>query len=208
MSSSPAPGASPSPLSSIPDSIRDLFLPPGFPDSVTPDYLPYQLWSLPTHVTGHLSHSLATSSLLTAVGVSTSPAATVALSASIKWIIKDGVGALGRFIVGSRFSAEFDEDPRRWRLVAELLSTAGLGLEVATSLYPQSFMLLASAGKFGQALGKGMGKPVFRVIQTHFARSQNVGAVAAKEEVWEVAAQMVGLMASVAVLRTLEGSAG
>jgi hypothetical protein len=57
-----------------------------------------------------------------------------------------------------------------------------------------------------QALGKGMGKPVFRVIQTHFARAQNVGAVAAKEEVWEVVAQMAGLVASVAMLRALEGS--
>ncbi|GIL51565.1 hypothetical protein Vafri_7534 [Volvox africanus] len=192
------------PLTSLPDSIRDLFLPPGYPNCVTPDYLSYQLWSMPTHVTGHLSHSLVTSSLLAAVGISASPATTVALSASIKWIIKDGVGALGRLLVGSRFSAEFDEDPRRWRLVAELLSTMGLGLEVATSLYPQSFMLLACSGKFCQALAKGMGKPVFRVIQTHFARAQNVGAVAAKEEVWEVVAQMAGLIASVALLRVLE----
>jgi hypothetical protein len=37
-----------------------------------------------------------------------------------------------------------------------------------------------------QAVGKGMGRPVFRVIQTHFAAAGNVGAVAAKEEVWEV----------------------
>lgn len=93
----------PSPFSALaylPDSLRELFLPPGFPSSVTPDYLPYQVWSLPTHVTGHLSHSLVTSSLLAAVGVSSSPAATVALSASIKWIVKDGVGALGRLIIG------------------------------------------------------------------------------------------------------------
>ncbi|KAG2448238.1 hypothetical protein HYH02_006823 [Chlamydomonas schloesseri] len=186
--------------------LRELFLPPGYPDTVTPDYLAYQLWSVPTHITGHLSHALVTSSLLSAVGVSAGPTATVALSASIKWIVKDGVGALGRLIVGSRFSAEFDEDPRRWRMVAELLSTCGLGLEVATVLYPQYFLALACSGKFAQALGKGMGKPVFRVIQTHFARAQNVGAVAAKEEVWEVAAQMAGLAASVAVLRALEAS--
>jgi hypothetical protein len=44
-------------------------------------------------------------------------------------------------------------------------------------------LLLACSGKFCQALGKGMGKPVFRVIQTHFAAAGNVGAVAAKEEV-------------------------
>ncbi|KAG2489606.1 hypothetical protein HYH03_011886 [Edaphochlamys debaryana] len=193
-------------LAALPDTLKDLFLPPGFPSTVTPDYLPYQLWSMPTHITGHLSHSLVTSSLLSAVGVSAGPAATVALSASIKWIVKDGVGALGRLIVGSRFSAEFDEDPRRWRMVAEALSTAGLGLEVATVAAPQHFLLLACAGKFCQALGKGMGKPVFRVIQTHFARAQNVGAVAAKEEVWEVTAQMLGLVASVAALRALEGT--
>jgi hypothetical protein len=31
--------------------LRALFLPEGFPASVTPDYLPYQLWSIPTHIT-------------------------------------------------------------------------------------------------------------------------------------------------------------
>ncbi|KXZ56959.1 hypothetical protein GPECTOR_1g865 [Gonium pectorale] len=209
---SPGAAASPSrgphlpPLASLPSAARELFLPPGFPESVTPDYLPYQLWSVPTHVTGHLSHALVTSSLLAAVGVSAGPATTVALSASIKWIVKDGVGALGRLIVGSRLNVEFDEDPRRWRLVAEALSTAGMGLEVATSLVPMYFLPLACAGKFCQALGKGMGKPVFRVIQTHFAVAANVGAVAAKEEVWEVVAQMAGLAASVAVLRALEAT--
>ncbi len=167
-----------------------------------------------------------TSSLLSAVGLSAGPAATAALSASIKWIVKDGVGALGRLIVGrwgagnrgcegegvvtftprprkkrpiklpigpapellwieqwskgqgeggnrllpwilhpslsqqcrpsatfflfSRFSVEFDEDPRRWRMVAELLSTAGMGLEVCTMLVPQHFLALACGGKFMQ----------------------------------------------------------
>lgn len=33
------------------------------------------------------------------------------------------------------------------------------------------------------AAGKGMGKPAFRIIQTHFAAANNVGDVAAKEEV-------------------------
>ena len=37
------------------DPVRDLYLPDGYPASVTCDYLEYQLWSLPTHVTvgGH-----------------------------------------------------------------------------------------------------------------------------------------------------------
>lgn len=53
----------------------------------------------------------------------------------------------------------------------------GLALELATSLYPSHFLVLAGAGNFTKALGKGMGRPVFRVIQTHFAAADNVGAV-------------------------------
>ena len=41
-------------------------------------------------------------------------------------------------------------------------------------------------GTLSKAVSKGFAKPSFRVIQNHFAAANNVGAVAAKEEVWEV----------------------
>ena len=45
-------------------------------------------------------------------------------------------------------------------------------------------MLLAGAGNLALAAGKGMGKPCFRIIQTHFSKNRaNVGDIAAKEEV-------------------------
>lgn len=75
-------------------------LPRGFPDSVTPDYLEYQARCLPAHITGWMSKSLATSSLIHALNVGpVGPSGTVAASAAIKWITKDGIGALGRFLV-------------------------------------------------------------------------------------------------------------
>jgi hypothetical protein len=84
----------------------------------------------------------------------------------------------------------------------------GLSLEIATAVYPQQFLLLASLGNFSKAVGKGMGRPVFRVIQTHFAASGNVGAVAAKEEVWEVSAQLTGYALSVLLLQQLQDAGG
>ena len=42
---------------------------------------------------------------------------------------------------------------------------------------------IAGTGNLALAAGKGMGKPAFRIIQTHFAAANNVGDVAAKEEV-------------------------
>jgi hypothetical protein len=81
---------------------------------------------------------------------------------------------------------------------------------VATTISPANFLLLAGSGNLARAVGKGMGKPVFRVIQTHFAADNNVGAVAAKEEVWEVTGQLTGYACSVLVLQMLEdaGEAG
>jgi hypothetical protein len=85
---------------------------------------------------------------------------------------------------------------------------AGLAMEIATVVYPSQFLLLASLGNFSKAVGKGMGKPVFRVIQTHFAAAGNVGAVAAKEEVWEVSAQLTGYALSVLLLQALQDTGG
>lgn len=156
-----------------------------------------------------MSHSLAGSSMLSALGVGAGPATAVGFSAAIKWVTKDGVGALGRLFVGGRLSSVFDEDPKKWRMVAEAVTTLGLALEIATQVSPSNFVLLAGSGTLAKATGKGMGRPCFRVIQTHFATrgaQLNVGDVAAKEEIWEVAAQLLGLSASVALLSVLEAS--
>lgn len=91
-----------------------------------------------------------------------------------------------------RLSRVFDEDPKRWRMVSEFITTGGLALEIATQLHPSSFVLLAGSGTLAKATAKGMGRPAYRVVQTHFGTANNVGSVAAKEEVWEVTAEVSG----------------
>ena len=46
-----------------------------------------------------MSHSLATSSLLKAVGVNGGAVGAAGATAAVKWITKDGIGALGRLLV-------------------------------------------------------------------------------------------------------------
>lgn len=135
------------------------------------------------------------------------PAEVTAAAASIKWLTRDGLGAMGRLVVGVRGGVQIDEDPRLWRMVAEAVATLGLALEVLSQFRPGAvawFLALAGGGTFLRAMGKGLGRPSFRVIQTHFAAGCNVGDVAAKEEIWEVTGQLTGLGLSVALLSTLE----
>ena len=153
-----------------------------------------------------MSSSLATSSLLRAVGIGAGVVPATAMTAAIKWITKDGVGGLGRLVVGGRLSLFIDEDPRLWRMAAEAISTVGLSLEIGTIFFPAQFLLMAGTGNFAKALARGIAQPSFRVIQQHFARNNNIGEVSAKEESWEVAGQMTGLLTSVLILSLLQDS--
>ncbi|XP_039132012.1 protein root UVB sensitive 5 isoform X2 [Dioscorea cayenensis subsp. rotundata] len=74
--------------------------------------------------------------------------------------------------------------------------------ELCTQLYPEYFLLLASLGNLTKAVARGLKDPAFRVIQSHFAISSNLGDVVAKEEVWEVTAQLVGLALGILVMDT------
>ncbi|XP_057512559.1 protein root UVB sensitive 5 [Actinidia eriantha] len=188
-------------LSWLPDVIRDFILPAGFPGSVSDDYLEYMLLQFPTNVTGWICHALVTSSLLKAVGVGSFSGTTAAASAAaIRWVSKDGIGAVGRLFIGGRFGNLFDDDPKQWRMYADFIGSAGSIFDLTTQLYPAYFLPLASLGNLTKAVARGLKDPSFRVIQNHFAISGNLGEVAAKEEVWEVAAQLLGLSLGILIL--------
>ncbi|KAI3840903.1 hypothetical protein MKW92_040711 [Papaver armeniacum] len=188
-------------VSWLPDGIKVFVLPSGFPGSVSDDYLEYMLLQLPTNITGWICSILVTSSLLKAVGVgSFSGTSAAATAAAIRWVSKDGLGTLGRFFIGGRFGDLFDNDPKQWRMYADFIGSAGSIFDLTTPLFPAYFLPLASLGNLTKAVARGLRDPSFRVIQNHFAVSGNLGEVAAKEEVWEVTAQLIGLGLGVLVL--------
>ncbi|KAL6847882.1 hypothetical protein ACP4OV_022010 [Aristida adscensionis] len=187
----------------VSQAIKDFVLPAGFPGSVSDDYLDYMLLQFPTNVTGWICHVLVTSSLLKAVGVGSFTGTSAAASAAaIRWVSKDGIGAFGRLLIGGRFGTLFDDDPKKWRMYADFIGSAGSIFELTTPLYPGYFLPLASLGNLAKAVARGFKDPSFRVIQNHFAESGNLGEIAAKEEVWEVGAQLLGLLIGVLIMDT------
>ncbi|KAL7610726.1 hypothetical protein Lser_V15G13440 [Lactuca serriola] len=100
----------------------------------------------PTNVTGWICHTLVTSSLLKVVGLDYSSGTTaVASAAAIRWVSKDGIGAIGHFFIGGRFGNLFDDDPKQWRMYADFIGSAG-----STPLYPAYFLPLASLGNLAK----------------------------------------------------------
>jgi Vitamin B6 photo-protection and homoeostasis len=71
-----------------------------YPGTVRDGYLNFHGWLLAKNTVGAVTYVLATHSLLTAVGVGSGAA--LPLSASISWILKDGLGCLGQVLAAHR----------------------------------------------------------------------------------------------------------
>jgi predicted oxidoreductase len=73
-------------LQEIMNFIRSYVVPEGFPDSVTPSYVPYMTWRALKHFFGGAMSVFTTRALLNSVGVSQSRATSGAVA--INWILK------------------------------------------------------------------------------------------------------------------------
>ncbi|XP_067883344.1 RUS1 family protein C16orf58 homolog isoform X3 [Heterodontus francisci] len=89
-----------------------VFLPQGYPDSVSDDYLTYQIWDTVQAFASSITGTLATQAILKGVGVGDNTA-TVA-GASITWILKDGTGMVGRILFAWMKGSRLDCDAKKW----------------------------------------------------------------------------------------------
>ncbi|OAY68669.1 Protein root UVB sensitive 6, partial [Ananas comosus] len=122
--------------------IRSYVVPEGFPDSVTPSYVPYMTWRALKHFFGGAMGVFTTQTLLSSVGVSKNRATPGAVA--INWILKDGAGRVGKMLF-ARQGKKFDYDLKQLRFAGDLIMELGAGVELATAAVPHLFLPLACA---------------------------------------------------------------
>ncbi|GFZ17706.1 root UVB sensitive protein [Actinidia rufa] len=66
-------------------------------------------------------------------------------------ILKDGMQHVGKLIC-SNLGARMDSEPKRWRILADVLYDLGTGLEVLSPLCPHLFLEMAGLGNFAKGL--------------------------------------------------------
>lgn len=76
--------------------IKDIFLPKGYPDSVSDDYLEYQVWDTFQAFCSSISGTLSMQAVMQGIGVGSETATPVA--AAITWLMKDGTGMIGSIL--------------------------------------------------------------------------------------------------------------
>ncbi|XP_068652811.1 protein root UVB sensitive 6-like [Aristolochia californica] len=159
--------------------IRSYVLPEGFPDSVTPSYVPYMTWRALKHFFGGAMGVFTTQTLLNSLGISRNRASSGAVA--INWIIKDGAGRIGKMLF-ARQGKKFDYDLKQLRFAGDLLMELGAGVELVTAAVPHLFLPLACAANVAKNVAAVTSTSTRTPIYKAFAQGENIGDVTAKGE--------------------------
>nr|KAF6488861.1 hypothetical protein HJG59_001712 [Molossus molossus] len=175
-----------------------VFLPQGFPDSVSADYLPYQLWDSVQAFASSLSGSLATHAVLLGIGVGNAKASVSAATAT--WLVKDSTGMLGRIIFAWWKGSKLDCNAKQWRLFADILNDVAMFLEIMAPIYPVCFTMTICISNLAKCIVSVAGGATRAALTMHQARRNNMADVSAKDGSQETLVNLAGLLVSLLML--------
>ncbi|QCD97741.1 protein root UVB sensitive 2, chloroplastic-like isoform X3 [Vigna unguiculata] len=179
-------------------SFMNKFYPSGYPYSVNEGYLRYTQFRALQHVTRATLSVLSTQSLLFAAGLRPSPAQATAVS----WILKDGIQHVGKLIC-SNWGARMDSEPKRWRLLADVLYDIGIGLEVLSPLCPHLFLEMAGLGNFAKGMAVVAARATRLPIYSSFAKEGNLSDLFAKGEAFSTLFSVIGIGVGIQLASTI-----
>ncbi|KAL9285044.1 hypothetical protein ACSQ67_024574 [Phaseolus vulgaris] len=179
-------------------SFMNKFFPSGYPYSVNEGYLRYTQFRALQHVTSAALSVLSTQSLLFAAGLRPTPAQATAVS----WILKDGMQHVGKLIC-SNWGARMDSEPKRWRLLADVLYDIGIGLEVLSPLCPHLFLEVAGLGNFAKGMAVVAARATRLPIYSSFAKEGNLSDLFAKGEAFSTLFNVIGIGVGIQLASTI-----
>ncbi len=170
-----------------------------FPDaaSVTPDYWPYARFRFLQRVAAQCLTVLATQNMLLAVGLGATRALPAA--AALNWVLKDGLGRVGKLAVATKFGRTFDSDVKRARFSSSVAYDLAALVEMVTPWAPRHFLALATAANICKSMGVTTAVAVRAPIQRSFALEENLADIGARTSAQQVMADSLGLGLAVAV---------
>lgn len=172
--------------------ISSTFLPNDYPQSVKEEYLEYQLWDGIQGLCSYLRAVVVTRSLLIGAGVGESDS--IALSAAISWVLKDGFGMIGSLFVAYTYADSFEVYTKEWRLIADILNNIGLLLDLMSSLSPSWYFVVTVLSSISKSCCGLIAGATKSRISSHFAKPGYLADVCAKESTQETVVALLGLL--------------
>lgn len=165
------------------------FLPKGYPLSVEKGYLQYSGYQFSGYLFSTAGSVLSTQSLLYALGLGDG---SIPLAVTLNWIIKDGLGQFGGVLFASFVNNQFDQNPKRWRMISSIALDMSSFLELLTPLAPKYFLLLASLANIGKNISYLSASASRVAIHKSFTMHENLADVTAKTGSQTILSSLLG----------------
>eukprot|EP00026_Physarum_polycephalum_P008734 Phypoly_transcript_08834.p1 GENE.Phypoly_transcript_08834~~Phypoly_transcript_08834.p1 ORF type:complete len:422 (+),score=62.60 Phypoly_transcript_08834:50-1315(+) len=192
-------------LNTLSSLFRSIFLPEGYPASVSKDYLSYQIWDTLQALCSAVTGVLSTRAILAGYGVGNAEATVSA--AAMQWVVKNGSGMIGRILFAWKYGTSLDHNAKTWRLVADILNDFGMALEMISPHFPALFLPLVCTGTIAMSITGVAGGCSRAALTQHFAIRDNLGDVSAKDGSQETAVSLAGMLLGMLVTAILSSEA-
>lgn len=178
--------------------LETAFLPHGYPDSVSGDYLQYQLWDSIQAFASSINGSIATHAVLKGIGVGDE--STSVLAATLTWIVKDGMSMVGRILFAWSRGTQLDCECKKWRLFADILNDTAMFLEIITTFFKGHFEIILYVSSLFKSIVGVAGGATRAALTEHQARQNNMADVSAKDGSQETMVNLAALICSLVIL--------
>lgn len=178
---------------------KDIFLPRGYPDSVSKDYVNYQIWDTLQACCSTITGTLATKAVLQGIGVGDSTANST--SAAVTWVLKDGIGLLAKIAFAWGIGSGLDGECKKWRMFADILNDTAIFTElIFMTLYTEyAFYILCFSTSLKGLVGVAGGATRAAITQ-HQAVKENMADVSAKDGSQETCVNLLTSLMGVGLL--------
>ena len=160
--------------------IRQIFLPEGYPHTVSSDYMAYQGWDTLQAFCSSINNILAVQGVLKGSGIGNTEATVIA--ATVTWILKSGSGMLGGILFAWARGSHLDCYSKQWRLSADVLNDFAAFIEILAPLVGyEYFLYVMCVAAIAKSVVGVAGGSTRAAVVNHQARCGNIADVSAKD---------------------------
>ncbi|KAJ0420650.1 DUF647 domain protein [Aspergillus carlsbadensis] len=189
------PGAStPWSTKSVRNLLTDVFLPAGYPHSVSEDYVPYQIFDSLQAFSSSIAGLLSSRAVLQGVGVGNADASPT--SALLLHILQDTSGRIATILFAHRVGTALEPECKMYRFAADIFNDLAMVLDCLSPMIPAgvSRVTVLSAAGVLRALCGVAGGSSKASLSAHFAKWGNLAEVNAKDSSQETVISLVGML--------------
>jgi len=189
----------------------DMFLPEGFPDSVSADYLEYQIWDTLQGFLGYLRNIILSMAYLKGMGIGAHNIESTLIGAMYITIVRDTTSVVAGLASGIPYLTKTFSDRKnlkKWRMVSEMLRVLAGFIQIYAAYYSVGsvFVFQQIVIVSLQTSASVMEVQTRSSLITHFAKRNNIADCAAKEGNQDRGIKVFGIPLAIILIRNVNDS--